>query len=83
MIDPKEALNARWAEYCKKSVPDNLYPDQKMALGDAYFHGMKGFSEMFHKMLSTEPIPTKEEIADFIECAVKPPPSGGGYKARR
>lgn len=66
MIDPNEAFSTRWAEYSQKSIPKNLYPSQEFALGDAYFHGMKGFSEILHEILSTEPAPTNKEIADFM-----------------
>lgn len=66
VIDPKEALDARWLEYREEFIPENAGPHQKAALGYAYYCGMKGLMEIFHKMSSTEPMPTDVEIAAFM-----------------
>lgn len=66
MIDPKEALDAKWQGYREKFIPEDAGPNQKAALGYAYYRGMKGLMEIFHKVSATEPMPTDIEITVFM-----------------
>lgn len=66
MIDPKKALDARWLEYRKEFIPEDAGPNQKAALGYAYYRGMKGLMEILDEMSSTEPMPTDMEITAFM-----------------
>jgi hypothetical protein len=66
MFNPKEAIDARWLEYREEFIPDNAHSSQKAALGYAYYSGMKGLMEIFHKMSATEPMPTDVEITAFM-----------------
>ena len=66
MIDPQEALGAKWLEYQKKFIPDDAGPNQKAALAYAYYRGMTDLMEILHKVTSTEPMPEGEEVAAFM-----------------
>ena len=66
MIYPKQALDARWLEYREEFIPHDAGPNQKAALGYAYYRGMKGLMEILHEMSVTEPMPEDVEIAAFM-----------------
>jgi hypothetical protein len=66
MIDPKQALNAKWREYREEFIPDDAGPNQKSALAYAYYRGMKDLMEVLHKATADGPMPPDVEITSFM-----------------